>query len=115
MMLNCTTRKQVERILPEFRRRWPTPQAFAASSEDEVRELIRPLGFANRRTVALKKMTAAYLAGDWKHASELPGVGAYAASAHDVFCRGEVPLEPPNDHALRQYVVWYNKQFRSKK
>lgn len=113
MMLNCTSRKQVEKALPEFRRRWPTPQAFMAANVVEVTELCRPLGFANRRTASLKKMTEAYVSGTWTHARELPGIGAYAAAAWEVFCCSHVPLEPPDDHALTQYVIWYNKQFRS--
>jgi len=110
MMLNCTTRKQVEKVLPEFRRRWPTPQAFAGASTDEVRELIRPLGFANRRAANLQKMTAAYLAGGWKHARELPGIGAYAAAAWEIFCDGKLPEECPQDHALTQYWRWAKKR-----
>lgn len=110
MMLNCTTRKQVEKVLPEFRRRWPTPQAFAGSEPGEVRDLIRPLGFANRREANLRKMTAAYLAGGWKHAQELPGIGAYAAAAWEIFCAGHLPEECPKDHALTQYWHWATKR-----
>jgi hypothetical protein len=58
-------------------------------------------------------MTKAFIENNWQHAKELPGIGDYASAAHDVFCRGEVPLEPPNDHALKQYVIWYNEKFRN--
>ena len=113
MMLNCTTRKQVERILPEFRRRWPTPKDFAESSPDDVRELIKPLGFANRREANLRKMTVMYITASWSHAKELPGVGDYAAAAWEIFCAGTIPSECPNDHALTQYWRWITFQ-RSK-
>ena len=108
MMLNCTSRKQVDRVMPEFRRRWPSPAAFLAAPDADVVGLTRPLGFANRRTTNLKKMTAAYLAGGWQHARELPGVGAYAAAAWEIFCAGKLPAECPNDHALTQYWHWAN-------
>ncbi len=106
-MLNCTTRKQVEKVLPEFRRRWPTPQAFMSADVDEVMTLCRPLGFANRRTANMKKMTARYLMAPWEDVRELPGVGEYAARAYEMFCLGEFGTEPPKDHALVQYWNWY--------
>jgi len=114
IMLNCTRRKQVEGVLPEFRRRWPTPQAFLGASVDEVSTLCRPLGFVNRRTNNLRKMSEAYLAGNWQHARELPGIGDYAADAWQIFCRGELPVKVPKDHALVQYYEWL-KEKREKK
>lgn len=109
VLLNCTSRKQVEKVLPEFRRRWPTPQAFMAAADDSVVELTRPLGFANRRSAALKKMTSAYIAGGWQHARDLPSVGVYAAAAWELFCAGIVSPEPPKDHALVLYHAWLTK------
>ena len=106
MLLNCTTRKQVEKVLPEFRKRWPTPQSFMHADDIDVVELCRPLGFANRRTTNLKKMTERYVAGPWQHASELPGVGVYASRAWEIFCQGTIGTEPPKDHALVQYYEW---------
>lgn len=105
-MLNCTTRKQVEKVLPEFVRRWPTPQAFLKADKVEVGQLITPLGFARRRTVCLFKMTEAYLTTPWQHARELPGIGEYGARAWEIFCKGELGDEPPKDHALVQYWEW---------
>lgn len=110
MMLNCTSRKQVEKVLPDFHRHWPDPHAFLDASVEDVVSLCRPLGFANRRTANLKKMTELFITNDWKHASELPGVGQYAARSWEIFCRGELGNEPPNDHALVKYFVWATKR-----
>lgn len=106
-MLNCTSRKQVEKVLPEFINRWPSPHHFLEAPVADVVGLCRPLGFANRRTVNLKKMTQAYVAGGWKHARELPGIGDYAAAAWEIFCLGVFQDEPPKDHALVQYWRWF--------
>lgn len=106
MMLNCTSRKQVERVLPEFRRRWPTPEAFINVDHAEVVGVIRSLGFADRRATNLQKMTACYPACDWTHAGSLPGVGPYAAAAWEIFCAGAVPIECPKDGALSRYWRW---------
>jgi len=107
VMLNCTTRKQVEKILPEFRRRWPDPKSFLEADNTEVATLIAPLGFLRRRTVCLKKMTEAYLTGDWEHARDLPGIGEYGGAAWEIFCKGVFQDEPPEDHALVLYWKWY--------
>lgn len=63
MLLNCTSRKQVEKVLPEFIQRWPTPAVFLVTMPIEVSQLCRQLGFTNRRTHNLFKMTQAYVAG----------------------------------------------------
>lgn len=106
MMLNCTQRKQVERVLPEFIRRWPTPQAFLAASPQDVVDLCKLLGFATRRTVNLIMMTEHYLNEPWSDVRELPGVGEYAARAYEIFCLSKLGDSPPKDHALVQYWEW---------
>lgn len=106
IMLNCTTRKQVEKILPEFMRLWPDPMTFLAGDERDVIIVIKSLGFANRRAMMLRRMTEAFVTNSWKHAAELPGVGQYAARAWEIFCRGILGTEPPKDHALVQYWTW---------
>jgi methyl-CpG-binding domain protein 4 len=106
MMLNCTTRKQVEKVLPPFIAAWPTPQAFLKADPESIQAMIRPLGFAKRRTQNLLKMTERYLAAPWEHAHELPGIGDYAARAWEIFCRDTLGDEPPKDHALVQYWTW---------
>ena len=106
VMLNCTSRKQVERVLPGFLRRWPDAAALLLAEAADVTGLCRSLGFANRRTANLKRMAAAYAAGEWKHARELPGIGEYGARAHEIFCEGRLGEEPPKDHALVLYHAW---------
>lgn len=106
MMLNCTSRKQVEKVLPEFMRRWPTAGDFIRANDEDVIALCKPLGFANRRTTNLKKMTEVYLATDWTHARQLPGIGEYAARAWEIFCEGVLGSEPPKDGALVRYWNW---------
>ena len=106
MMLNQTQRKQVEKVLPEFRKRWPTPEKFTQAKLEEVIDVIRPLGFYNRRSANLIAMTIRYLKGDWKDVRELPGVGQYAARSWEIFCENNLGNEPPVDHALVIYWTW---------
>jgi methyl-CpG-binding domain protein 4 len=106
MMLNCTGRRQVERILPTFFERWPNPNALLSADREAIVDLCRSLGFANRRTDNLLKMTRAFVEGKWKHASELPGIGTYGARAWEMFCLCDVGDSEPNDGALSLYWRW---------
>ncbi len=105
-MLNQTSRKQLEQVLPEFFRRWPTPEAFVGEDIDVVREAIAPLGFKNRRSVLLFTMSQRFMKDDWSHAKELPGIGTYGARAWEIFCCGILGSEPPSDGALTRYHAW---------
>ena len=106
LMLNCTSRKQIEKIVPDFFGRWPDPTSFMAAKRDEVLELISCLGFGNRRTDRLFEMTEAYSRKDWLHARELPGVGDYAARMWDIFFANNLGDDPPKDGALVLYWKW---------
>lgn len=110
MMLNCTKRKQVEVVLPRFIERWPTPAALLHASQQEIAEVIRPLGFSSKRSASIMKMTTRYLTSPWEHASELPGIGQYAARSWEIFCKGTLGSDPPKDHALVKYWVWRVQQ-----
>jgi len=110
LMLNCTSRKQVEKILPDFFKLWPTPTKFLSSCPEAVSDVIAPLGFRNRRTQRLFDMTRKYAEGNWAHAYELPGVGEYAARAWEIFFKGNLGEEPPRDGALVLYWKW-RKQY----
>lgn len=106
MMLNCTSRKQVEKVFPTFIKKWPTPQQLLSASRDDIVQVCKSLGFASKRTDNIIKMTNAYLNSDWNHASELPGIGAYAARSWEIFCRNILGAEMPQDHALTVYWKW---------
>src|SRR5689334_20153873 len=75
VMLNCTSRKQVEKVFPTFIANWPSPQALLGADRSDIELLCRPLGFSVRRTTNILKMTERYLAGPWSNARELPGIG----------------------------------------
>lgn len=109
VLLNCTQRKQVERLIGELFRRWPTAAAMATADEAAVGDLLAPLGFKNRRAKNLVAMSKAFIEGNWTDARELPGCGVYAGRAHDIFCRGIVGDDEPKDHALVTYWRWLKK------
>lgn len=106
MFLNCTTRKQAEKILPILFKKWPHPQDLMSCDIEELRSIIKPLGFANRRSISIVRMSKSFLFDDWKDPRDLPGIGEYAGSAYDIFCKGVLGDSPPKDKALVKYYYW---------
>ena len=103
MCLNQTGRKQVKRVLPEFFSRWPTAEAFLQSKTEDVVEVIRSLGFYNRRERSLRKMTESFLTWDGNDATMLYGIGKYGSDSYRLFYKNEIP-DDIGDHELQRYV-----------
>lgn len=106
LMLRKTTVKQVVKVYEEFMRRYPTPQSLLSASEDEVEELIRPLGLQHQRAkhfVELAKVLVRRFGGRVPCSREvLPGVGDYAAS--EVLLRVYGRAEPLLDRNMIRVV-----------
>lgn len=103
MLLNQTTRKQLDKVVGPFFERWPTPHALLASSPEEIGSMLKPLGFWRRRPLTLLKFSRQYIDKQWKEPKELHGVGKYASDAWHIFIKGDWKAVEPNDHALNFY------------
>ena len=101
--LNQTGRLQVKRVLPEFFDKWPTPEAFLKSDKKTVIEVIKSLGFYNRRENAIRKMTQDFLTWDGEDATKLHGVGKYGSDSYELFYKKRIP-EDVGDHELKRYI-----------
>jgi endonuclease III len=110
VLLNCTSRKQVEKIFTLFMNELDTPQKFITNDKDTIKNQIKSLGFVNRRYNRLHKL-ASYLLDNqnWKDVRVLPGVGEYAARSHEIFCQGILGDISPNDGSLVNYWKWAKK------
>ena len=106
-LLNRTRGTTVKPILRELVERWPTAKAVASLDEgtDEYRqfvELIRPLGFYNRRASTLTRMAqdaaSGRVVGVWH------GIGQYAMDSWMIFVIGQVV--DAEDKELRAYLEW---------
>lgn len=82
-----TTDAQVNRVTPELFRRFPTPEAMAAASPEEVAKIIRSLGFYKtkaRHCVKAAQAIVADFGGEVPHTmaelTSLPGVGRKTAN-----------------------------------
>lgn len=103
LMLNLTTRKQVDGVIDEFFRRWPDPQSLLGAQASDIEDLIKPLGMWKKRTQTLLRFSREYLAGGWKTAKDLHGCGKYADDCWRLFFVGDWQDVDPQDHALNDY------------
>jgi methyl-CpG-binding domain protein 4 len=105
ILLNRTTRKQIEKVLPRLFAEYPDANSMASADQGRLSQIIARLGFKNRRAGNLINFSKKYATKSWKHASELPGIGEYASSAWEIFFLGRIS-ECPKDHALVKYYHW---------
>ena len=107
---NQTSRKQVNKVYEQLFKTYPTPAAMSLACHEDLVRLIKPLGFYNRRSKTLIRMSKDFLEKDWTRASELYGCGKYADDCYQVFCTGNWKSVVPTDHALNDYVDWLKKE-----
>lgn len=109
IMLNCTSRKQVDQVRDEFFRRYPDSLEAESADPAEMAELIAPLGFKNRRTQTIKRFSSDWMNLAWSEPSELYGIGKYAQDSWEIFQKGNLEVEP-TDGVLYKYLAWAKTQ-----
>lgn len=89
--LTQTPADNVVAVYPTFLEQFPTLNAVREASEDELVEIIEPLGFQNMRAESLKRIASkrAGLPTEPESLMELPRVGRYVANATLCFARGD--------------------------
>jgi len=103
IMLQRTRSDQVTPVYQHFVGRYPTVTDLAKASQDDVAQILRPLGLAFRAKI-FKRLAQTVVDGGSEtpptlaeDAIKLPGVGPYAASAVDAFLGGRrIPLIDAN-------------------
>jgi len=110
LLLNLTTHKQVRKVLHELFRKYPGPATMAMAKEEDLKDLLRPLGLVNKRAKTLIRFSHEYLTKEWKTAKDLYGCGKYADDAWHIFCVGDWKKVQPNDHALNYYHTWLKEK-----
>ena len=112
VMLNCTRRGQVDNVVETFFIRYPNAESYIKAyewplSKSDIIDLIKPLGFYNRRSLGLYKFSCDYISKQWSDPRELHGIGEYAARCYEILFLGKFGKTPPVDHALSDYWHWY--------
>lgn len=102
--LTQTPAENVSTVYPEFLERFPSLEAIDEASEDELVDTIKPLGFYNMRSNALKRIAAENetLPDTTKELVKLTRVGRYVTNATLCFARDE-PLPVLDRNVERVY------------
>ena len=106
LLLNQTSRKQVDNVIDLLFHKFPGPITMAMANEEKLASIIRPLGLVNKRVKTLKRFSYEYVTKKWATPKELYGCGKYADDTWRIFCRGDWKDVTPNDHALTNYHNW---------
>jgi methyl-CpG-binding domain protein 4 len=83
--------------------RWPTLGEFCRATEQEVKDVIWPLGMVNVRCKRLQGMTEDFLLWDGKDATMLYGIGKYGSDSYEIFFKNNYTVEPA-DKELKRYL-----------
>ena len=75
----------------------------------DLAQLLKPLGFYNRRAKSLIRFSQEWTDKDWTHPRELYGIGEYAAASWDIFYENKLDIEP-KDGVLVKYLQWKRQQ-----
>ena len=102
ILLNLTHRRQVDKIRDKLFTRYPTAVQMAFAIEDELSEMLKPLGFYNKRAVTLKRMSLEYVRG-FTDVNKLYGVGKYATDSWEIFQNNNTDVQPEDD-VLKEYL-----------
>jgi hypothetical protein len=109
VLLNRTKREQVDRVIFILFVHYPNAQSMRSAREDQVAEILKPLGFQNRRAKTLVKMSDQYVMQGVNPFSpsidDLSGVGTFAKEAYRIFFLNDIEFQP-TDKELKSYVAW---------
>ena len=101
--LNQTGRKKVKKILPEFFKKFPTPEQLFESDRETIAEMLKDLGMKNVRAHRIWRMTEEYMTWDGEDATELFGIGKYGSDSYEIFYKNRIP-DNVQDKELRRYI-----------
>ena len=117
ILLQRTRRDKAAEIYEKFVNAFPDPQSLARASEDEVRNIIRPLGLEKRAPylakLAREILRRPHVLREGRF-EELPGVGPYVASAARVILGIPTRLKPDSSIA-RVLSRFYDRSLNTRR
>jgi len=112
VMLNLTTRKQVDIVRESLFTRYPSPIVMAFSNLEELSKILAPLGMQNKRALTLKRLSLEYIRG-FKHPKDLYGIGQYGVDSWEIFQNKNYNIKP-TDKVLKKYLKEINNENNNK-
>jgi len=102
ILLNLTKRQQVDGVRHELFDKYPTEYEMMEADEEELSEILKPLGLYNRRAKTLIKFSCMWVNG-FSDVKELYGVGQYASDSWEIFQNDNRKINP-TDKVLMEYL-----------
>lgn len=109
IMLNCTSRKQVDQVRDLFFTEYDSPEKVKDSSIERITQIIESLGFKNKRAQTIVRFSKDWVTQKWLEPNELYGIGKYGQDSWEVFQKGDLTVEP-TDGVLSKYLQWARSQ-----
>lgn len=113
MMLNQTSFKQVNLVREEFFNKFPDAESLVSVTDEEVIQVIKPLGFYNKRCKMWKKFSQQWLENKWQNVKELAGIGKYASDSWQIFQEYNYNIVV-EDKELKKYLQWVKRTYPEK-
>ena len=107
ILLNLTKRQQVDGIRHELFSKYPTEYEMMEADEDELSEILKPLGLYRRRAKTLIKFSWMWVNG-FTDVMELHGIGQYAKDSWEIFQMNNMDVNP-TDKVLSAYLYMERK------
>lgn len=107
ILINRTHWRQVKPVLEQLRARCEGAFGLRFMPIEELLQILRPLGFYNRRASVLRRFCQAWMEHEPEHFQDvlrMPGCGEYAAQSFQIFVQGQRPDGEVTDHKLQWYL-----------
>ena len=102
ILLNLTKRQQVDGIRHKLFDKYPTEYKMIEANEDELSEILKPLGLYKKRAKTLIKFSWMWVNG-FSDVMELYGIGKYARDSWEIFQMNNMDVKP-TDKVLLAYL-----------
>ncbi|KAL0269652.1 UNVERIFIED_CONTAM: hypothetical protein PYX00_007307 [Menopon gallinae] len=106
MFLHKSNGKTAIPVFWQFIDKWGSPEEVISADEQEIEEILKPLGLHRKRAVMLKRFSEEYITKSWKYPIELHGIGKYGNDSYKIFCVNEWHTVHPKDSKLVLYHNW---------
>jgi len=102
ILLNLTKRQQVDGVRHELFSKYPNEYKMMEADENELSEILKPLGLYRKRAQTLIKFSWMWVNG-FNDVMELHGIGQYAKDSWEIFQMNNMDVVP-TDKVLLEYL-----------
>merc|ERR1712216_1105914 len=112
LMARINSERVKEQTVSAFFKLCPTPSAFLACKQEELRCILRPLGLVDSRVKTIFELSQSFLkmprfdCGHQKGVNKIWGCGAFSVDSFNLFCRGCRDLKT-SDATCQAYLEWW--------